>query len=159
MKGFLPRTHGECLPSLGLYSAGRRFLCGFSLSFIRRNQPLSIFDQVRPCGETFNCINCNELVTETVSGTEQRNHCPKCLWSRHVDHQVGDRRSVCRCGMEPIAVWAKPKGEWSLVHRCVKCGALRANRIAGDDNEIILLSIALRPIAAPAFPLHKVGKQ
>jgi hypothetical protein len=120
---------------------------------------LSQFYQVRSLDEAFNCIYCNEFVPGTEGGTEQRNHCPKCLWSRHVDHQAGDRRSVCKCAMEPIAVWAKPKGEWSIVHRCVKCGALRANRIAGDDNEVILLSIALRPIAVPAFPFHKVGKQ
>jgi hypothetical protein len=109
-------------------------------------------------GEPFNCVKCNELVLNTVSGTEQRNHCPKCLWSRHVDFQIGDRRSACRSVMEPIAVCAKPNGEWSIVHRCIKCGAVRLNRIAGDDNEILLLSLALRPIAMPAFPLDKIGK-
>jgi len=61
--------------------------------------------------------------------------------------------------MEPISVWVKPDGEWSIVHRCVKCGALRVNRIAGDDNEVLLLSLALRPIARPAFPLDKVGRR
>ena len=60
--------------------------------------------------------------------------------------------------MEPIAVWVKEDGEWSIVHRCVTCGALRLNRIAGDDNEVLLLSLALRPIARPAFPLDKVGR-
>ena len=58
--------------------------------------------------------------------------------------------------MEPIAVWVKPNGEWSLVHRCRECGALRDNRIAGDDNEVILLSLALKPLARPAFPLDRV---
>ena len=47
--------------------------------------------------------------------------------------------------------YVKPNGEWSIVHRCSQCGALRANRIAGDDNEALLLSIAMRPIARP-FP-------
>jgi RNHCP domain len=61
--------------------------------------------------------------------------------------------------MEPIAVWVKQSGEWSIVHGCVKCGALRLNRIAGDDNEVLLLPLALRPIARPAFPLDKVGLQ
>lgn len=60
--------------------------------------------------------------------------------------------------MEPIAVWAKPKGEWSIIHRCGRCGALRVNRIAGDDNEVLLLSLALRPIAMPAFPLHRIAR-
>ena len=76
-----------------------------------------------------------------------------------MDFQTGDRRSACRCAMEPIAVWVKQSGEWSIVHRCVKCGALRLNRIAGDDNEVLLLSLALRPIARPAFPLDKLGQK
>ncbi|HET6451048.1 MAG TPA: RNHCP domain-containing protein [Spirochaetia bacterium] len=106
--------------------------------------------------EAFHCINCNELVIGLDSGTRQRNHCPRCLWSRHVDFQAGDRRSVCQGRMEPIAVWVKAGGEWSLVHRCSGCGALRANRIAGDDNEVLLLSLALRPLARPAFPLDRL---
>jgi ribosome biogenesis GTPase len=60
--------------------------------------------------------------------------------------------------MEPIAVWAKEKGEWSIIHRCTKCGALRSNRIAADDNEAILLTLAVRPIAMPAFPFDKIGR-
>ena len=103
-------------------------------------------------------LNAMRTVLNTVSGTEQRNHCPKCLWSCHVDFQIGDRRSACRSVMEPIAVCARPNGEWSIVHRCIKCGAVRLNRIAGDDNEILLLLLALRPIAMPAFPLDRIGK-
>ena len=106
----------------------------------------------------FHCVNCRELVLHPSAGTEQRNHCPRCLWSRHVDFQNGDRRSGCQAGMEPIAVQVKKNGEWSIVHRCVRCGTLRLNRIAGDDNEALLLSLALRPIAFPAFPLDRVGR-
>ncbi len=86
----------------------------------------------------------------------ERNHCPRCLWSLHLDFMPGDRRSACRSPMEPIAVWVKPNGEWAVVHRCRECGALRANRIAGDDNEVLLLSLALKPLARPAFPLEKL---
>jgi ribosome biogenesis GTPase len=73
-----------------------------------------------------------------------------------VDFQEGDRRSICKSAMEPVAVWVRQNGEWSIVHRCTQCGALRANRIAGDDNEALLLSIAVRPIARPAFPLDRI---
>jgi hypothetical protein len=59
--------------------------------------------------------------------------------------------------MEPIAVYARQKGEWSIIHKCTACGTLRMNRIAGDDSEVLLLSLALRPIALPAFPLERVG--
>jgi hypothetical protein len=55
--------------------------------------------------------------------------------------------------MEPIAVWVRHNGEWSLVHRCTRCGMMKANRIAGDDNELLLLSLATRPLAQPPFPL------
>ena len=83
---------------------------------------------------TFYCINCTELVADSTAGTNQRNHCPRCLWSMHVDFRTGDRSSACKSAMEPIAVWVKQKGEWAIIHRCTKCGALRLNRIAGDDN-------------------------
>jgi ribosome biogenesis GTPase len=106
----------------------------------------------------FHCVRCRTLVTNPEAGTEQRNHCPGCLWSLHVDFMNGDRRSACRAAMEPIAVHARQKGEWSLIHRCTRCGALRMNRIAGDDNEALLLSLALRPIALPAFPLERAGR-
>jgi ribosome biogenesis GTPase len=89
-----------------------------------------------------------------VPGSASGHHCPSCLWSLHVDFMSGDRRSA----MEPIAVCARQKGEWSVIHRCSKCGALRMNRIVGDDNEVLLLSLALRPIALPAFPLDRAGR-
>jgi ribosome biogenesis GTPase len=119
---------------------------------------LSRDTQNAPGSGFFNCIRCKNLVMDPQSGSEQRNHCPRCLWSMHVDFQNGDRRSACKAGMEPIAVWVKQKGEWSIIHRCTRCGALRVNRIAGDDNEALLLSMALRPIAMPAFPLDYAGK-
>jgi hypothetical protein len=55
--------------------------------------------------------------------------------------------------MEPIAIAVRGEGEWCIVHRCVSCGQLRTNRIAGDDSERSLLGLALRPLASPAFPL------
>ncbi len=109
-----------------------------------------------PAAEPFHCTHCHELVLVPTAGTEQRNHCPHCLWSLHVDFKNGDRRSACRSPMEPITVWAKPEGEWAVVHRCTSCGTLRANRIAGDDNEGLLLSLALKPLARPAFPVEKL---
>jgi hypothetical protein len=77
-----------------------------------------------------------------------------CLWSRHVDEEPGDRRCACRAAMEPVAVEVRNDGEWALVHRCTGCGTLRTNRVAGDDHELSLLMIALRPLARPAFPLE-----
>lgn len=103
----------------------------------------------------FTCIHCRQPVSPYAHGTRHRNHCPCCLWSRHVDEAIGDRQSPCRAPMEPIAVEAKRDGEWAIVHRCTApgCGAIRTNRIAGDDRELALLQLALRPLANPPFPL------
>lgn len=60
--------------------------------------------------------------------------------------------------MEPIAVWVRDGGEWALVHRCRRCSALRSNRIAGDDDPLALVSLAVRALAAPPFPLSQLDR-
>ncbi len=55
--------------------------------------------------------------------------------------------------MRPISVWVKPDGEWSILHRCERCGVIRANRIAADDVETSLLALALMPMTKLPFPL------
>lgn len=93
----------------------------------------------------FICKNCQAFVHThpLVSGVQNRNHCPYCLWSRHVDWQLaGDRMSACKANMEPIGLTVKQNykkyasmgnGELMLVHRCNDCGRISINRIAGDD--------------------------
>lgn len=109
--------------------------------------------------ESFRCLECRLDVSVHAPGTAHRNHCPSCLTSRHVDqHRPGDRASPCRSRMEPIAVSVRGDGEWVLVHRCTGCGALSANRTAGDDNPLLLVRIAVRPLAQPPFPLELLGQ-
>ena len=92
-------------------------------------------------------------------GTAHRNHCPSCLWSRHVDDDVpGDREADCGASMEPLAVSVRGDGEWGLVHRCAGCGAMRLNRTAGDDNPLVLTRLAVRPLAQPPFPLEFLSR-
>lgn len=55
--------------------------------------------------------------------------------------------------MEPIAISARPDGEWLLVHRCQSCFAVHVNRIAGDDNERELLALVVRPLRQAPFPI------
>ena len=55
--------------------------------------------------------------------------------------------------MRPVGIEVRADGEWAIIHRCTGCQALKANRIAGDDREVALLQLALRPLAQPAFPL------
>jgi hypothetical protein len=68
-----------------------------------------------PDSDVFRCQHCRAEIVRGAQGTEHRNHCPHCLWSVHLDERPGDRRSACRGGMEPIAIWVRPDGEWALV--------------------------------------------
>ena len=112
--------------------------------------------KTHPCEEVFICRRCGREVVPGGSGTNHRNHCPNCLYSLHVDLTPGDRASDCGGHMEPIAVWVRWDGEWAIIHRCVRCGALSSNRIAADDHPIKLMSIALKPLSSPPFPLEKM---
>ena len=104
---------------------------------------------------SFQCHHCHQPIELPAPGTKHRNHCPRCLWSVHLDNHSGDRAARCGDMMEPIAVQVRPNGEWLLIHRCRRCHALSANRIAGDDNELALLSLAVRSLARPPFPLDR----
>lgn len=92
----------------------------------------------------------------TGAGSDHRNHCPYCLSSRHLDNEPGDRAADCGGVMEPIAVWVRKNGEWAIIHRCRVCGALNSNRIAADDNPMKLMSLAMKPISSPPFPLERI---
>jgi hypothetical protein len=107
---------------------------------------------------SFRCRNCGLDVSTDAVGTAHRNHCPNCLWSRHVDDRPGDRAAACGASMEPIAVSVRRDGEWVLIHRCTDCDALHANRTAGDDNPLPLVRIAARPLVQTPFPLERLGQ-
>lgn len=64
-----------------------------------------------------------------------RNHCPSCLYSLHVDHEPGDRACPCRALMEPVALDYRPGKGHVVVHRCVRCGFVRPNRIAAGPEQ------------------------
>lgn len=59
--------------------------------------------------------------------------------------------------MEPVAVWVRPGGDWAIIHRCRTCGKLASNRVAGDDNELALVALAVRAISQPPFPLERLA--
>lgn len=109
-----------------------------------------------PCLETFTCKVCGTPVAPEGAGSGHRNHCPNCLSSIHVDNEPGDRASLCKGVMEPIGVWVRKNGEWALIHRCRACGTLSSNRVAADDNPALLMSIAVKPLALPPFPLDRL---
>lgn len=115
----------------------------------------------RPRGQpsSFRCVNCRIDVPTDAPGTQHRNHCPACLWSRHVDDRPGDRVMLDECGsgMEPIAISVRGRGEWVIVHRCNGCGELDANRSAADDSPLLLLRLAVKPLALSPFPLDRLA--
>ena len=99
----------------------------------------------------FKCVHCQKrVVINEHIGTKNRNHCPHCLWSKHVDDKkAGDRKSACHGAMQPVGLtfkqagldkYGRPRqGELMLVHKCSKCGKLSINRIAADDSTGLLL--------------------
>lgn len=102
----------------------------------------------------FKCSHCQKWVAVNQRmATFHRNHCPFCLWSRHVDwEKSGDRKSGCLSEMQPIGLTfkhegfdkytSKPRrGELMVVHQCLTCGQIRLNRLAADDDEQIILKI------------------
>lgn len=105
----------------------------------RANKKLS-----RARREEFRCRHCGQFVGPTLYGGKHRNHCPYCLYSRHVDgNKPGDRASDCGGSMAPVGAFTRPNGEFVLVHRCLTCGFERYNRIAADDDFALVLSLPL----------------
>lgn len=100
----------------------------------------------RPCwrqrDDVFRCRRCKAIVGPVRYGGRQRNHCPHCLYSRHVDARTpGDRASACGGLMEPIGAFTRRNGEHVVVHRCLSCGFERHNRIAADDDFDLVLRL------------------
>jgi len=79
--------------------------------------------------EDFVCENCGTK----VSGNGYTNHCPNCLYSKHVDINPGDRMSECGGLMKPIEILQK-NGEFIILHKCEKCGFERKNKVSDKDN-------------------------
>ncbi len=100
----------------------------------------------------FKCRHCGVFVSSAISlaGVINRNHCPYCLWSRHLDlERPGDRLSACKALMRPVGLtrkkvfkkYGETSGELMLVHRCTDCERLSANRLAADDDVDALLAV------------------
>lgn len=86
--------------------------------------------------EDFVCENCGTI----VKGNGYTNHCPNCLFSKHVDINPGDRMSTCGGLMKPIDVLQKD-GEFVILHKCEKCGFERKNKVVDNDNREALINI------------------
>lgn len=106
----------------------------------------------------FKCAHCQVLVSSAhvLSGVNNRNHCPYCLWSCHLDlYAAGDRLSACKAPMRPLGLTLKmgrnkyqphAGGELMLIHECTDCGRLSINRIAADDDPEAILAVFQRSL-------------
>ncbi|MBI2096318.1 MAG: RNHCP domain-containing protein [Candidatus Taylorbacteria bacterium] len=79
--------------------------------------------------EDFACEHC----AAPVHGDGYTNHCPECLWSKHVDVNPGDRAEKCGGLMEPVGLVQKA-GQFVLTHRCLICSKESGNRAAPADK-------------------------
>ncbi len=87
----------------------------------------------------FQCVHCGKTVPPL--GYSSRNHCPYCLWSKHIDVFPGDRACDCGGAMEPYAVQTDPKKGYVITHRCTLCGEKKNNRAAQDDDTELLIRL------------------
>lgn len=84
--------------------------------------------------ENFVCEHCGA----EVQGNGYTNHCPKCLWSKHVDVNPGDRAASCGGIMKPVGLEGTSPN-YTIVHRCERCGLTRPNAVdIGDDTHSVL---------------------
>ncbi|HUO50062.1 MAG TPA: RNHCP domain-containing protein [Candidatus Paceibacterota bacterium] len=87
--------------------------------------------------EDFTCAHCGARVI----GTGYTNHCPQCLWSKHVDNDPGDRAAVCGGMMEPIALEGSTP-QYRIVHRCSVCGIVRRVTVAESDDPAAIIALS-----------------
>ena len=90
--------------------------------------------------EEFVCENCGRVVPKL--GYTCRNHCPYCLYSKHLDINPGDRAETCHGTLKPIGIELNPKKGYVIVFKCEKCGAIRKNKAAKDDNMDLIIKLS-----------------
>lgn len=90
--------------------------------------------------EEFICHNCGKKVAKL--GYTSRNHCPTCLHSKHVDINPGDRSETCHGDLIPVSVEIDSKKGYVIIFKCEKCGAIRKNKAAEDDNINLIIELS-----------------
>jgi len=91
--------------------------------------------------ENFICEKCGTK----IKGKGFTNHCPNCLWSKHVDIHPGDREEICAGLMEPTAAEVK-KDDYLIHFKCLRCGFKHKVHAAKNDNFEIILKLIHKPL-------------
>ena len=89
--------------------------------------------------EDFVCEHCGT----SVIGDGYTNHCPNCLWSKHVDVNPGDRAQSCGGLMEPVRIEGSTPA-YEIVHKCLRCDKEHKNRADLKDNLDAIINLAGR---------------
>ena len=87
----------------------------------------------------FICEHCKKEVQPL--GYTSRDHCPYCLYSKHVDINPGDRNNTCKGLLEPVEI-EKYKDTYKIIYKCQKCGKTHKNIIAKDDDMDTIIEIS-----------------
>ena len=90
--------------------------------------------------EDFTCGHCGRH----IKGNGYTNHCPSCLWSKHVDVHPGDRAALCGGMMEPIALSLRGDGR-IITHRCLECGHKKNNLVSAQDDRDAVVALSAIP--------------
>ena len=91
--------------------------------------------------ESFVCENCNKNVQKL--NYTARDHCPYCLYSKHVDINPGDRSNKCKGLLKPIGI-EKFKDTYKIVYKCEKCNQIHRNISAVDDDINIIIDLSVK---------------
>lgn len=89
--------------------------------------------------EDFVCEVCGFNVKPL--GYSARDHCPRCLCSKHLDINPGDRLCGCKGILTPIGIDKWKSDKYKIVYVCNKCGMKKRNLSANDDNFDKILEI------------------
>ncbi len=93
--------------------------------------------------EDFGCEVCGN----TVIGDGYTDHCPKCLWGKHVDKDIpGDRASECGGLLEPISALYQ-NGRFKITYKCQSCGYIFRVREGEEDDRKQLIALAREAFA------------
>lgn len=91
--------------------------------------------------EFFICENCQKEVLPLKYSA--RDHCPYCLFSKHVDINPGDRLNKCLGLLEPINI-EKFKNTYKIIYKCTKCGTIHKNIMAKDDDMNLIINLSIQ---------------
>lgn len=89
--------------------------------------------------DNFICENCQKSVNKLIYTA--RDHCPYCLYSKHVDINPGDRKNNCKGLLKPIAI-EKFRDTYKIVYKCQKCKQIHKNIMAKDDDINLIIKLS-----------------